>query len=89
MAVPIPETLEKAKEMLLEYNNKLEEAQKQIETLTTQNGEKDNTINDLRDLNQKYFLRLAQGTEPEEPEENKPTETLEEYAIRKLGGIIK
>lgn len=88
MPVPVPETLEDAKALLLENSETINQLNQQIETLNGQITEKDTTINDLRTLNQKYFLRLAQGEQ--EPETNpEPAETLEEYAKTLKGVFIK
>ena len=83
-----PETIEQAREMLLQNSETIKALNEQIATLKTENGKKDATIEDLRTLNQKYYLKLSQGEdEPEEPD--KPQQTLEEYAIENLKGVIK
>lgn len=86
----MPKTLEEARAMLLENNKKIEELQGQIKTLTDQNTEKDATIEDLRTLNQKYYLELAQGQAEDEHEHKEEPEkvSLEDFA-RKLKGVIK
>lgn len=89
MAVPVPETLEKAKEILLEYSKTIEEQTQSIATLQGEIAEKDTTINDLRTLNQKYYLQLAQGTEEPDQKEEAPKESLEDFARKHLGGIIR
>ncbi len=82
-----PETLESAREMLLQYDKDLEAARAQVEALTAQNAEKDSAIEDLRTLNQKFFLQLSQGTEEPDPDPE-PVQTLEEFALT-LEGVIK
>lgn len=77
--VPNPETLETAREMLLDYNNRLNEANQAAETLRAESAEKDKTIEELRTLNQKFFLRLSQGENPPEPDPE-PRESLEDFA---------
>lgn len=86
----MPKTLEEARSMLLDNNNKIKELSEQIETLKKENTEKDTTIEDLRTLNQKYYLELAQGQAEDEPEHKDEPEkvSLEDYA-RKLKGVIK
>ena len=82
--VPNPETLENAREVLLEYTNELNGAIETAETLRGEIAEKDKTIEELRTLNQKFFLRLSQGEkEPEQEPENR--ESMEEFA-KKLKG---
>lgn len=81
-----PETLEDARALLLENDTEIETLRQQVETLTGQSAEKDKTIEDLRTLNQRYYLQLAQGTEPEPKEEPEP-EPLEKWA-EKLKGVI-
>lgn len=81
-----PETLEDARALLLENDTEIATLREQVETLTGQSAEKDKTIEDLRTLNQRYYLQLAQGTEPE-PEPEKEPETLEQWA-GKLKGVI-
>ena len=82
-----PETLEDARALLLENDTEIETLRSQVETLTGQSAEKDKTIEDLRTLNQKYYLQLAQGqTEPDtEPEQ--PPVPLTDWA-RNLKGVI-
>lgn len=85
-SIPNPATLEEARELLLQYSNDLNEARGQVETLTGQVSERDATIEDLRTLNQKFFLQLAQGTQ--EPEQTDPEpQSLEEFAAN-LKGVI-
>ena len=86
----MPKTLEEARAMLLENNKKIEELTGQIKTLSDQNKEKDTTIEDLRTLNQKYYLELAQGQAEDEPEQKDEPErvSLEDYA-RKIKGVIR
>lgn len=85
-SIPNPATLEEARELLLQYSNDLNEARGQVESLTGQVSERDATIEDLRTLNQKFFLQLSQGTQdPEEPDP-KP-QSLEDFAAN-LKGVI-
>lgn len=85
--IPNPATLEEARELLLQYSNDLTEARGQVESLTAQVTERDTTIEDLRTLNQKFFLQLAQGNqEPEQPDPEQP-QSLEEYAAT-IKGVI-
>lgn len=84
--IPNPSTLEEARELLLQYSNDLTEARGQVESLTSQVSERDTTIEDLRTLNQKFFLQLAQGEEkPEEPDPE--PQSLEDFAAN-LKGVI-
>ena len=86
-SIPNPATLEEARELLLQYSNDLTEAHSQVESLTAQVSERDTTIEDLRTLNQKFFLQLAQGNqEPEQPDPE-PPQSLEEYAAT-IKGVI-
>ena len=82
--VPNPETLENAREVLLEYTNELNGAIETAESLRGEIAEKDKTIEELRTLNQKFFLRLSQGEKEQEPEDE-PRESLEDFA-KKLKG---
>ena len=81
-----PETLEQAREMLLEDDNLIQELTQTRDTLTGQMAERDAQIEELRTLNQKLFLRVSQGTEPEEKDE--PEESLEDFASQ-LKGVIR
>ena len=84
--IPNPATLEEARELLLQYSNDLTEARGQVESLTAQVSERDTTIEDLRTLNQKFFLQLSQGEEkPEEPDPE--PQSLEDFAAT-LKGVI-
>lgn len=86
-SIPNPATLEEARELLLQYSNDLNEARGQVETLTAQVSERDTTIEDLRTLNQKFFLQLAQGEEKSEEPDPEPPQSLEEYAAT-IKGVI-
>ena len=79
-----PETLEDARALLLENDTEIEQLRSQVETLTGQNTEKDKTIEDLRTLNQRYYLQLAQGQAEPEPDESEP-ESLETWAGKQKG----
>ena len=81
-----PETLEDARALLLENDTEIETLRSELETLRGQNAEKDKTIEDLRTLNQRYYLQLAQGQEEPDNDEPEP-ESLEEWA-GKLKGVI-
>lgn len=81
-----PETLEDARALLLENDSEIESLRSELETLKGQNTEKDKTIEDLRTLNQRYYLQLAQGEDNPEPDEPEP-ESLETWA-GKLKGVI-
>lgn len=82
-----PETLEDARALLLENDTEIETLRSELETLRGQNAEKDTTIEDLRTLNQKYYLQLAQGTAEPDPEPEQPPVPLTEWA-RTLKGVI-
>ena len=84
--IPNPATLEEARELLLQYSNDLTEARGQVETLTSQVSERDATIEDLRALNQKFFLQLSQGTQDPEQPDPEP-QSLEDFAAN-LKGVI-
>lgn len=79
-----PETLEDARALLLENDSEIETLRSELETLKGQNSEKDKTIEDLRTLNQRYYLQLAQGTNEPEPDEPEP-ESLETWAGKQKG----
>lgn len=82
-----PETLEDARALLLENDTEIEQLRSQVETLTGQSAENDRTIEDLRTLNQRYYLQLAQGKEePDEPDEPESV-PLTEWA-KTLKGVI-
>ena len=84
--IPNPATLEEARELLLQYSKDLTEARGQVDALTAQVSERDTTIEDLRTLNQKFFLQLAQGNqEPEQPDPE--PQSLEDFAAN-LKGVI-
>ena len=85
-SIPNPATLEEARELLLQYSNDLTEARGQVETLTGQVSERDATIEDLRTLNQKFFLQLSQGTQDTDQNDPEP-QSLEEFAAN-LKGVI-
>lgn len=82
-----PETLEDARALLLENDTEIADLRAQVETLTGQNAEKDTTIEDLRNLNQRYYLQLAQGQADPEPEPEPAPVPLTEWA-RTLKGVI-
>lgn len=84
-----PETIEEARQMLLEDNTELESLRGELETLRGQMAEKDSTIENLRTLNQSLYLRATQGEEPEEEEEEEEPESLEDFAKNHLKGVIK
>ena len=89
-AVPNPTTLEEAREMLLQHTNELNQLDETIENLNSQAVENDETINDLRTLNQKLYLRVSQGeTQEDAPSHDEPKETLEEFASKNLKGMIR
>lgn len=83
-----PETLEDARALLLENDTEIETLRSELETLRGQSSEKDKTIEDLRTLNQRYYLQLAQGTETETENEPEP-EPIEKWAEKMKGVIIK
>lgn len=83
---PNPATLEEAREMLLQNTNELNQLDQQIETLNAAAAENAQMINDLRELNQKLFLRASTGTATEEKEEPEP-ESLEDFA-KTLKGVF-
>lgn len=88
-AVPNPSTLEEAREMLLQHTNELNQLDETIENLNSQAAENDKTINDLRTLNQKLYLRVSTGTTVEEEHKEEQRETLEEFATKNLKGMIR
>lgn len=81
-----PQTLEEAREMLLQNNETISGLTSERDTLTQQNQELANQIEELRTLNQKLYLRASQGTEEPQKEEPEP-EPLEEFAL-KLKGVL-
>lgn len=86
----MPKTLEEARAKLLENNNTIQQLQGEIETLKKENKEKDTTIEDLRTLNQKYYLELAQGQAEDETEQKEEPKkvSLEDFA-KTIKGVIK
>ena len=88
MAQNQPQTLEEAREMLLQASEREQQLQHTIDTLTAENAEKVTEISKLQTLNQQLFLRIPQGEEEEEPE-LEPVETPEEFAKRMKGMIIR
>lgn len=87
--VPNPSTLEEAREMLLQHTNELNQLDETIENLNSQAAENVETIEELRTLNQKLYLRVSQGTIEEEDKKEEPSETLEEFATKNLKGMIR
>lgn len=87
-AVPNPTTLEEAREMLLQHTNELNQLDERIENLNSQAAENVNTIEELRTLNQKLYLRVSTGT-TDEDKKDEPQETLEEYTTKNLKGMIR
>lgn len=81
-----PETLEDARALLLENDTEIESLRSELETLRGQSSEKDKTIEDLRTLNQRYYLQLAQGTEPD-PEPEPEHVPIKEWA-KTLKGVL-
>ena len=86
---PNPTTLEEAREMLLQHTNELNQLDETINNLNDQAAENDKTINELRTLNQKLFLRVSTGTTVDNPSKDENRETLEEYATKNLKGMIR
>lgn len=86
MPTPNPETLEQAREMLLQQSNDLDTLRGELDTLRNESSKKDTTIEELRTLNQKFYLQLAQQQEEPEPEPE-PELSLEDFA-RTLKGLI-
>lgn len=84
-----PETLEDARALLLENDSEIESLRSELETLKGQNTEKDKTIEDLRNLNQRYYLQLAQGTETETETDEPEPEPIDKWAEKLKGVIIK
>ena len=83
-----PATLEEAREMLLQNKTELDNLKEQVSNLTAQISEKDENIESLRTLNQKFYLQLSQGQASDpEPEDEEP-QSLEDFA-RNLKGVIK
>ena len=84
-----PATLEDARAMLLEDSNTIRELTEQLETLRGEITEKDTQLEDVRTLNQKYYLLLAQGQAPTDPEPEKDEEplSLEDFA-KTIKGVI-
>lgn len=85
-----PQTLEEARQMLLEDSTALNTMREQLTTLQNENSEKDRTIEDLRTINQRYYLQLAQGQAPTDPDpkEDEPPQSLEDFA-RTIKGVIR
>lgn len=87
--VKIPKTLEEAQSFLLENTKTISELEEQVTALNDQIKEKDIQLEDLRTLNHKYFLELAQGqTEDETEEKEEEPQSLEDFA-KTLKGVIK
>lgn len=84
---PNPTTLEEAREMLLQHTNELNQLDERINNLNGQAAENGRTIEELRTLNQKLYLRVSQGTTEQEKKEE-PKETLEEFTTNHLKGMI-
>lgn len=82
-----PETLEAAREMLLQNRDTISELTNQRDTLTSENTTLKEEVEKLRTLNQKLFLRATQGTETEKEEPEEPQESLEDFA-RNLKGVL-
>lgn len=83
-----PKTLEEARELLLQNSEQINQLTEQVNTLTAQNAEKDKSIEDLRVLNQKLFLRASQGEAEPEDTDDEPSQSLEDFA-QTLKGVIK
>lgn len=86
-AIPNPSTLEEAREMLLQYHDELNQMDETIENLNSQAAENVESIERLRTLNQQLYLRVPQETSDDDKKEE-PKETLEEYTIKNLKGMI-
>lgn len=60
-------------EKFLELQEKVKELEENTETLKEENTRLENENNSIRELNQKYFLKLSQGVStPETPQDNQP-----------------
>lgn len=85
----VPETLEQAREMLLQNNETITALTTENNTLKEEAQKNVQTINELRTLNQKYYLRLAQQDNPEPEKDPEPDpETLEDFTRNHLKGVI-
>lgn len=85
---PNPSTLEEAREMLLQNTNELNQLDEQITNLNAEAAENAATINELRELNQRLFLRASMGTNDPESDEGEESESLEDFA-KTLKGVIR
>ena len=74
-------TLEQAQQQILDLQDQLATVTAERDTLSENNNTLTAEVEDLRTLNQKLFLRTqANHTPTEEPEEDPPVPTCEEYA---------
>ena len=83
-ALPNPEfnTLEEARAEILRLNEELTTAQTERDNYSTQVNELTSEVEKVRELNQKYFLKLSAQYHPTpEPEDEEPdTPTCEDFA---------
>lgn len=83
-----PSTLEEAREAILEWQRQRDELEAARSALETELNETKENLEEVRTLNQRLYLRVSQGSE--EPEEDpEPSETLEDFAIKNLKGMIR
>lgn len=87
MPVQNPETLEQAREMLLQNSAQIQKMQGELDTLKEESQKKEEQLEDLRTLNQKLFLQVSQGSVQEPEPEPESQESLEDFA-KNLKGVI-
>lgn len=73
-------TLEEAQAQIVDLNERLTEVTNERDTLSQNNKTLTDENNSLRSLNQKYFNKLSAQYSHEEPEDEKPPVSCEEFA---------
>ena len=71
-----PTTLEEARAEILRLDEELKTARTEIENYTTKVNELNKNLEDVRELNQQYYLKLRaqdESDEDEDPEEDVPS----------------
>lgn len=72
--IKLQDSLKEKDDTITGLNNQIKEHETTIQKHVDSISEKDNKIDDLRTLNNQYFLRIQQKPIEDKPEDNKPTE---------------
>ena len=78
----------KAMQQIIELRDSIETLNSDIQRRDEEASHLREQVEQLRTINQQYYLRISQGSEPSEPEPQKP-KSLEDFAKENMKGVIK